>query len=146
LKYQLFNVYFWFSPVVVAEIIVLIFWNDIHFYIGHRALHEIKFLKKMHGFHHRFRPSTPFAAFAFHPVEALILGSVLPIAMLVYDFSIYSLLFLPLWSITINTISHANIKNVFISEHHQAHHYYYNGNYGFCFPIFDKILKTEIKS
>lgn len=146
LRYKIFSINFKFSFVAFCELIILILWNDVHFYFSHRLLHKVKLLKKYHSVHHKFRPSTPFAAFAFHPVEAIILGSVLPIALLFHEFSAFSLIFLPIWSIIINTLSHANIKNLSLSQHHQDHHFYYQGNYGFFFQGLDKLFKSYINT
>lgn len=145
IEYKVFKVTWESGYIVLLEITALIIWNDLHFYGAHRLLHSFTAFKKIHGLHHKSRPSTAFSAYSFHPVEAIILGSVLPMAMLIHDFSIRSLLLLPLWSIVINVISHTNIKHLWLSEHHQAHHYYYNGNYGFFFNLFDYIFSTECK-
>ena len=96
IEYSLFKITWESGYIVLYEFIVLILWNDLHFYVSHRLLHTTTKLKKFHGIHHQSRPSTAFAAYSFHPAEAIILGSVLPMAMLVHDFSIRSLLLLPL--------------------------------------------------
>ncbi|MDX1916067.1 MAG: sterol desaturase family protein [Methylophilus sp.] len=135
---------------LVLECIGLIIWNDLHFYAVHRLLHA-KF-KKTHGVHHQSNTSTPFAAYSMSVTEAVLLGSVMPLAMLFYDFSIQSLIFLTIWSILINTLSHSNCDFFpkaqadslwgFI-KHHQQHHSYYNGNYSFFFSQLDRWFGTQ---
>lgn len=80
------------------------------------------------------------------------LGSVLMLPMLVHDFSIEALVFVPLFSLFINSIGHANYdinprSNLFILQgvrRHQLHHAKYQGNYGFMLPAMDNLFKTAI--
>ena len=60
---------------VLVEIVVLFFWNDVHFWVNHRLLHT-RWLRRFHGPHHRSIVTTPFSTYGFHPVEALMLGNV----------------------------------------------------------------------
>jgi sterol desaturase/sphingolipid hydroxylase (fatty acid hydroxylase superfamily) len=137
---------------IVIEMLILIMWNDVHFYAVHRLLHSK--LKKSHVTHHRSISTTPFAAYSMSSWEAVLLGSVMPIAMLFYRFSIVSLVFLPIWSIAINTLAHSNC-NLFpnasehslfnLTKHHQNHHSNYHGNYSFFFNQLDRWFKTSQK-
>ena len=62
-----------------------------------------------------------------------------------------ALIFLPVWSIFINTLSHSNCDLLptgkahsilgFI-RHHQSHHTHYHGNYGFFFNHLDRWFGT----
>ena len=70
---------------ILFECVAIVLWNDIHFYVVHRLLHT-KFkwlnLKPAHITHHKSIAATPFAAYSMSVNEALMLSSVLPIAML----------------------------------------------------------------
>lgn len=132
------------------EVLALIVWNDIHLYAVHRFLHSK--LKKWHAAHHQSVSATPFTSYSMSTNEALILGSVMPIAMLVHDFSIAALFLLPIWSIIINAFAHSNCdlfpkakENSLLSfiKHHQSHHSNYHGNYSFFFIQIDRWLKTD---
>lgn len=143
----------------LLECVILILWNDLHFYIVHRLLHSqfksshFKWLnlKSAHITHHKSIAATPFAAYSMSVTEALMLGSVMPIAMLAWDFSACSLLFLPVWSIAINALAHSNC-DIFphaaqrsylgLVKHHQSHHSHYHGNYSFFFWQIDAYLGT----
>lgn len=134
---------------ILTEILILILWNDIHFYAAHRLLHSR--FKKSHTVHHLSVTATPFTAYSMSIWEAILLGSVMPIAMLFYDFSIVSLAFLPIWSIAINTLAHANCdlfpnaseySLLGVAKHHQRHHSTYHGNYSFFFTQLDQWLNT----
>jgi len=134
---------------IICDLTLLIIWNDLHFYIIHRVLHA-KF-KKTHGVHHQSVTSTPFAAYSMSVTEAVLLGSVMPLAMLVYTFSLQALMLLPLWSIFINALSHSNCdlfpkahpySLLGFIKHHQHHHSHYQGNYSFFFGQLDSWLGT----
>lgn len=71
---------------IVAEILVLVIWNDVHFWINHRLLHT-RLLRRFHLPHHRSVVTTPFSTYSFHPIEALMLGNVILLPMVVHDFS-----------------------------------------------------------
>ncbi|MES2501198.1 MAG: sterol desaturase family protein [Pseudomonadota bacterium] len=139
---------------IAVECVILILWNDLHFYIVHRLLHtNFKWLslKPAHITHHKSIAATPFAAYSMSVTEALMLGSVMPIAMLIWDFSAFSLLFLPVWSIAINALAHSNCdlfpnapqrSYLNLVKHHQSHHSHYHGNYSFFFWPLDAYLGT----
>jgi Delta7-sterol 5-desaturase len=61
---------------VLLELLALLVWNDIHFYAVHRTLHHPRLLHRVHAAHHQSVVTTPWSTYAFHPVEALLLGSV----------------------------------------------------------------------
>ncbi len=134
---------------ILTEVLILIIWNDVHFYAMHRLLHGK--LNKWHVAHHKSVTATPFTAYSISMGEAIMLGSVMPIAMLFHDFSIVSLAFLPIWSIAINTLAHSNC-NLFpnasehsllrLIKHHQSHHSKYHGNYSFFFTQLDRWFNT----
>jgi len=135
---------------IILECALLILWNELHFYGMHRLMHHQ--FRRAHGVHHQSIASTPFASYSMSVTEALILGSVLPLAMLLHSFSLQALLFLPVWSILINSLAHSNC-NLFVNssantllgfiKHHQNHHSYYQGNYSFFFPQLDRWFGTE---
>lgn len=138
---------------IFAEIFILVVWNEVHFYINHRLLHTA-FLKRFHLPHHRSLTTTPWSTYSFHPVEAIMLGNVILLPMLVYDFHFYSLMSVPIFSIVFNNIGHSNYD--FLPDFHQdrwwlngarrhhLHHACYQGNYGFMFPFMDRLLKTAL--
>ncbi len=137
---------------IVLEIIALFFWNELHFYLCHRLLHT-RALRRFHVDHHRSVTPTPFSTYAFHPIEALLLGSVPIVPMLLHDFSLAALLTLPVMSIALNNLGHANYEfspqphprgPLAASRRHQLHHARYHGNYGFLLALFDRLGGTVI--
>ncbi|MEG2816562.1 MAG: desaturase, partial [Comamonas sp.] len=51
---------------IALEILVLLIWNDVHFWLNHRLLHT-KRLVRYHGDHHRSVVTTPWSTYSFHP-------------------------------------------------------------------------------
>ena len=137
---------------VLAEMALLFVWNELHFYISHRLLHT-PWLRRFHATHHRSHIATPFSTYAFHPVEALMLGSVPLLPMLAHDFSFFALASLPVMSIALNTLGHSNYEFsstapargwLDASRRHHLHHACYHGNYGFLLSVFDRLLGTAL--
>ncbi len=140
------SVHRWF-----IEVVVLMLWNEIHFYGMHRLLHTKTLYSRVHAEHHRSIVVTPCACWRFHWLEALLLAAVMPLAMIFHTFSVWSLLMLPPLSLFWNTVGHSNIKPkhrllawlATASEHHATHHRLVKGNYGFSLPYLDRWLGTR---
>ena len=134
-----------------VEILTLVIWNEIHFYANHWLLHT-PWLRRFHMPHHRSVVTSPWSTYAFHPVEAMMLGNVILLPMLAHDFSIYALFSVPLFSLLFNSIGHANYdwKKTGMSAWHTAsrrhhlHHACFSGNFGFMFPFMDQLCKTTL--
>ncbi|HST43999.1 MAG TPA: sterol desaturase family protein, partial [Luteimonas sp.] len=140
------------APRIAAEIVALLVWNDIHFYANHRLLHT-RLLRRFHVAHHRSVVPTPFSTYSFHPLEAVLLGNVIVLPMLVHDFSFAALLALPIASLVLNTLGHSNYDYapsvgdahwLAAGRRHGLHHAHGHGNYGFLFGFMDRWLGTRI--
>jgi Delta7-sterol 5-desaturase len=139
---------------IALEIFILVVWNEIHFYLNHRLLHT-PWLRRFHVPHHRSIVTTPWSSYSFHPIEMMLLGNVILLPMLLHDFSFYSLMAVPVFSIVFNNIGHSNYDFLPDAEQdrwwlngarrHHLHHACYHGNYGFMFPFMDRLLRTELK-
>ncbi len=130
---------------VALEVMALFFWNDIHFYIIHRILHFRPLFKSIHFAHHRSRVVSPYSAFRMHWLEALLLGTVMPTAMLMHKFGVWSLLSLPVMSLVLNALGHSNLTLGSFTRRHAAHHQVVTGNYGFLLPWFDQWFQTGVR-
>lgn len=138
---------------VLVEFAVLMLWNELHFYVNHRLLHT-RPLRRFHVPHHRSLVTTPWSTYSFHPVEALMLGSVPLIPMLLHDFSFTALALLPLWSIVVNNLGHANYEFSGAerppgwqgaTRRHHLHHTRYHGNYGFLAAWPDRLFGSALR-
>jgi Delta7-sterol 5-desaturase len=136
---------------IFIEVIILFFWNELHFYVNHRLLHT-PLLRRFHKAHHQSMTTTPWTTYSFHPVESMMLGSVLILPMLVHDFSIEALVSVPIFSFVINQIGHANYdwfpeSRFFLfqgARRDQQHHEKIHGNFGFALDWLDRWLKTSL--
>lgn len=135
------------------EILVLLLWNEVHFYLHHRVLHHRWMFPRFHVQHHRSYVTTPFSTYAFHPVEALLLGSVPLLPMLLHAFSWQALVALPILSMLFNSVGHANYdafpqrggRGVLLaSRRHHLHHAYFKGNFGFLLGFMDAYFNTAL--
>jgi len=135
---------------IAADLIILLVWNELHFFICHRLLHTSWLYRHAHRIHHESVTPTPFSTYSFHWLESALLGSVMITAMMWHTFSIWALLLLPVMSLLFNTIGHGNY-NVFAgtmrrsaSVEHASHHRRVSGNFGFYLPVLDRLFGTRL--
>lgn len=142
----------WFT--LFPQVLVLFFWNELHFYLCHRLLHTEWLFRKVHKIHHTSYHPSPFSVYSFHWIEAFLLGTVIFLPLLVYPFQYLALLSLPVMSIFLNTLGHwdydlfPSLKPSSLlkfSYRHAMHHRKVHGNFGFLLPVFDRFFKTEIQ-
>ncbi|MEO7241955.1 MAG: sterol desaturase family protein [Variovorax sp.] len=135
---------------IALELAVLFVWNDVHFWGWHRLLHTRRMFR-FHRAHHRSVIPTPVAVYSFHPVEALMLGSVILVPMMLHDFSIWSLMAIPFGNIVLTGIGHANYDWapsaatrhwLALSRRHCLHHARPSRNFGFQFTFMDRLFGT----
>lgn len=149
------NIDWFFTPGrFMRDLIVLFFWNEIHFYACHRLLHTPWLFRYVHQRHHRSIVPTPFSTYSFHWFEAVLLSSVMITCMVFYDLSFAMVLFFPAFSLLINNIGHMNYAifpnkpatYLFAScKRHTLHHTRIHGNFGFFLPWIDRFLRTNFE-
>lgn len=135
---------------------VMIVWHDLYFYFTHRWLHSPLMFRRFHGVHHRSRNPSPWAAYAFHPVEALINVAVTPIALLVLPLHFWVIVAFGMHQILRNAHGHAAVetmprgfarhrlgRHITTTTHHHQHHETARGNYGLWFTWWDRWCGTE---
>jgi sterol desaturase/sphingolipid hydroxylase (fatty acid hydroxylase superfamily) len=133
------------------ELPVLYVWNEVHFFAVHRLLHWGPLYRSVHIWHHRSVVTTPFSSYSFHPVESFLLGAVMPLALLIHDFSPWALLGLTVMSLSLNVSGHLPHEHVvrgrlFIlarahSRYHNLHHREFRVHYGFSQPFLDRWIR-----
>ncbi|MBK7891556.1 MAG: sterol desaturase family protein [Bdellovibrionales bacterium] len=137
-----------------AELLVLLMWNEIHFFVAHRLLHT-RWLYHFHFVHHREPNISPFAIFRFHPIEAAALGSVIPLVLPFFNFHIESILLFVCASMLLNTLGHSGVdffgstrwpELLLASRRHFEHHKYHHVNFGFALPWFDRVLGSSLRN
>lgn len=79
------DVHFKLDYFIFIDLVILIIWNEIHFYLCHRIMHT-QLLIRLHAVHHKSKVVTPFSTYSFHPIESVLNGTVLIIPMFFYSF------------------------------------------------------------
>lgn len=135
--------------------VFIILFHDTYFYWIHRLMHHPLFFAKVHQVHHRSKDPTPWAAFSFHPLEAILELGFVPLLLFTIPLHYSSLLMLSLWQIIFNVNGHlgfelfpSNSKKTWLkwfntSTNHHMHHRYVRCNYGLYFSWWDRLMKTH---
>ena len=143
-------------PWLLLSLPVLIVWQDLCFYGTHRLMHTRWMFRHVHGVHHRSREPSPWAAYAMHPVEAIVNGGMPLLALAVVPVQEQVLALFVLHQVLRNVIGHAAIECLprgFVrhwfwgrftsTTHHHLHHETAQGNYGLWFTWWDRAFGTE---
>lgn len=132
--------------------------HDAYFYWMHRLMHHPKLFKHVHLVHHQSTNPSPWAAYSFHPIEAVIEAGIFP--LIVFTIPIHGLVLFSflIFMISRNVLGHLGmeifpkwfIHNRFLNwntttTHHDMHHKNFHTNYGLYFTWWDKIFGTEDK-
>ena len=139
-----------------CSVVLIIVAHDAYFYWTHRLLHHRRWFRAVHGTHHVSLHPTPWAAYAFHPVEALIQAVYLPLFLLAVPMHDAALFVFVMHMIVRNTIGHcANevlpwrwtprgwLSWITPVSHHHFHHARNRGNFGLYFTWWDRWCSTE---
>ncbi len=141
---------------VPVSILIYLLIHDAYFYWTHRWMHHPKLFKAMHLTHHRSRQPTPWAAFSFHPWEAIISAWLLPVVAFFIPIHVGAVMFLLIFMTYCSVANHAGweILPRFVTEgpvgkllisasHHNVHHTNYSANYGLYFRFWDQAFGTD---
>ncbi|TGL56570.1 fatty acid hydroxylase family protein [Leptospira ognonensis] len=144
--------YFLFS--IVAMILI----HDAYFYVTHRLMHHKKIFKHVHLVHHLSTNPSPWAAFSFHPFEAVIEAGIVPLiisfmpvhGIAIFIFLLYMTFLNVLGHLAFETFPKGFVRNGLTNwhnttTHHNMHHKFFNCNYGLYFNWWDKLFKTNHK-
>jgi len=134
---------------------VLFFLHDTYFYFTHRLMHHPRLFKWFHLVHHHSTNPSPWAAYAFHPLEAFVEVGIVVIFMFTLPIHKTHLLIFFLMMIIYNVYGHLGYelypkgfsKSAFgkwinTSVNHNQHHQFFKGNYGLYFLFWDRVFGT----
>lgn len=143
----------------VLSFFVILIIHDTYFYWMHYSMHKFKPLQKFHAIHHKSHNPTPWAAMAFHPIEALAEFAFIPLAVILIPFHPVVLALFGIFSFVFNVIGHLGfevfpkwstrhpiLKWVNTSTHHNMHHKNGSANFGFYFNFWDTVMGTNHKN
>jgi Delta7-sterol 5-desaturase len=139
----------------ILSIILMLLVHDTYFYWTHRAMHHPAVFRIFHRVHHLSVNPSPWAAMAFHPLEAFVEAGIIvvialcfpvhPLAIAIFllimmSYNVYGHLGYELYP---ESFHHSRIGRwVNTSIHHNQHHQFFQGNYGLYFLWWDRWMKT----
>ncbi|MBL7857032.1 MAG: sterol desaturase family protein [Cyclobacteriaceae bacterium] len=139
----------------VASILLIIVLHDTYFYWMHRLMHHKVVFRMAHRVHHLSTNPSPWAAMAFHPVEAVIEAGILVIVPFLFPIHPLAIGIFLLFMMIYNVYGHLGYelypkgfsKNLIgrwvnTSVNHNMHHQFFSGNYGLYFLFWDRIMGT----
>jgi lathosterol oxidase len=148
-NYSIHTLYFWLAFPIMFIL------HDTYFYFTHRLMHHPKLFKAFHLLHHKSTNPSPFVAFAFHPLEAIVEAGIFVILLLIMPLCKWHLFGFFLVQMVYNVYGHLGWevypkkfnKNWFgkwinTSVNHNQHHHYFKGNYGLYFLWWDRLFGT----
>ncbi|HTL07820.1 MAG TPA: sterol desaturase family protein [Chitinophagaceae bacterium] len=137
---------------------LLLIIHDTYFYWTHRLMHHKKLFRVFHLVHHHSTNPSPWAAYAFHPLEAVVEAGVFAVflfAIPVHPLHFYIFFF---FMIVYNVYGHLGYelyprgfsrhwlgKWINTSVSHNQHHQFFKGNYGLYFTFWDRLMGTMRK-
>ncbi len=142
--------YFFFS---IALMIVV---HDAYFYWTHRFMHLRGVFKYFHRVHHESSNPSPWAAFSFHPLEAIVEASIIFIVVFTIPHHPLAIFIWLLFMTVMNVLGHLGYelfprgftrgfggKIMNTSVHHNMHHRRIHCNYGLYFNWWDRWFGTN---
>ncbi|MEO7982975.1 MAG: sterol desaturase family protein [Bacteroidota bacterium] len=129
--------------------------HDTYFYWMHRLMHYQPVFRLVHLIHHKSTNPSPFAAYAFHPLEAVVEAGIFIVFVFLIPVHFIHLSFFFLFMIIYNVYGHLGWelypkgfskhllgKWINTSVNHNLHHQYFTGNYGLYFLFWDRAMGT----
>ena len=141
--------YFW------SAFVLMLLMHDAYFYFTHRLMHHPELFKLFHLLHHKSTNPSPWAAFAFHPLEAVVEVGIVLVFLYTIPVMKAHLFFFFLFMMLYNVYGHLgwelypkNFQRSIIGKwvntsiNHNQHHQYFKGNYGLYFLWWDRWMGT----
>ena len=154
LIYTDFANYGWlYGAFSLAVTIVL---HDAYFYWTHRLMHHPLLFDRFHRLHHESQSPSPWAAYAFGPLEAVIQALFLTILIFILPLHVTVIYLFMLHMIVRNVVGHSGFELfprgmpahavlgvLTTNTHHDLHHSSKGFNYGLYFTWWDRLAGTE---
>ena len=145
--------YGWFYYFLAYPIMFIM--HDTYFYWTHRIMHHKTLFNTMHLVHHKSTNPSPWAAYAFHPLESIVEVGIFVVFLFTLPVHTTHIIIFFLLSIMYNIYGHLGWelypkgfsksvigKWINTSVNHNQHHKYFKGNYGLYFLFWDRIMGT----
>ena len=141
----------WFGVSMVWMLIL----HDTYFYWMHRFMHLKPVYRHVHLVHHRSTNPSPWTAYAFHPLEAVLEASIILVIAFTLPVHILAVILFFIFQIAYNVYGHLGFEIypkgfhktwfgrwVNTSVSHNQHHSRFSGNYGLYFLFWDRVMGT----
>jgi lathosterol oxidase len=151
--YKNISDYGWLYFFIAFPLMLLL--HDTYFYWTHRAIHHKKLFRTLHLVHHKSVNPSPWAAYAFHPLEAIVEAGIFAVFLFTIPIHPLHLLLFFFFMILYNVYGHLGYelypagfnkhwfgKWINTSVNHNQHHQYFKGNYGLYFTAWDRLMGT----
>jgi Delta7-sterol 5-desaturase len=129
--------------------------HDAYFYGMHRLMHQPRLFKYIHKVHHLSTNPSPWTAYAFHPLEAIIEAGIIPVIAFTLPVNISAFALFLLFQFFYNVYGHlgyelfpSRFNKTWIGRWvntgtaHNQHHQFFHGNYGLYTLIWDRMFGT----
>ena len=128
----------------ILQFPLFILFTDACIYLIHRWLHLPSVYKHLHKPHHKWIVPTPFASYAFHPLDGFLQSAPYHIYPMLFPLNKYMsaalFVFVNFWTILIHDGEYlANSPVINGAACHTMHHLYFNYNYGQYTTLWDRI-------
>ena len=137
------------------SVLLVVLIHDTYFYWTHRLMHTRWLMRHVHSVHHRSHDPTIWAAYAFHPIEAVINFSVFFVLVFTVPIHISVFFLFFLVDVSNNLLGHCgfeifpkNFTKHWLGKwfttptHHHMHHKFGSGNYALYFTWLDYFFDT----
>ncbi|MEQ8472694.1 MAG: sterol desaturase family protein [Marinoscillum sp.] len=142
----------WYWILTVIPIFII---HDFYFYWAHRLMHHPSLFKHIHKVHHLSTNPSPWTAYAFHPIEAVIETLIIPILVFTVPTHPFVIVLFMIFQIIYNVYGHLGYelfpkgfhktwigRYINTSVAHNQHHQWFHGNYGLYTLIWDRMFGT----
>jgi sterol desaturase/sphingolipid hydroxylase (fatty acid hydroxylase superfamily) len=152
--YERIGKYGWMWFFVSIGVMIVI--HDTYFYWTHRLMHWRGLYHLFHRTHHLSTSPTPWAAYAFSPLEAFVQAGIAPVILFTLPVHPLAFSIFMAWQISFNVMGHcgyeifprwflANPVGKFLNSptHHALHHEKFRANYSLYFNVWDRLMGTN---
>lgn len=142
-------------PYFIFSLFAIVFTHDTYFYWTHRLMHSKFGMKYIHRVHHQSTNPSPWAAFAFHPFEAIIEAGIIIVVVFLFPVHYMAIILFMIFMTVYNVYGHLGWelyphgfnktmlgKWINTSISHNQHHKHFEGNYGLYFLFWDRWMDT----
>ncbi len=137
------------------SMLLMLILHDFYFYWTHRLMHRPELYRHFHKVHHISTNPSPWTAYAFHPLEAIVEAGIIVLIASTMPAHRSAIAFFFVFQIIYNVYGHTGYElwpkrfnKTFIgrfintSVAHNMHHKKFHGNYGLYTLIWDRLFGT----